>query len=132
MCGIIDSGDFQRVWDGFIVPPFPSDRHFPRFRLRRFWLEVWAIDSSRVLLVAGLLAVVHNLGDAAEVPLRLDDRQCMPQAVVLDDGSVADTLILAKDAVGKRVTLPSHLQWPVCKVVELDILACQLVGCQGS
>jgi len=33
----------------------------------------------------------------------------MAKALVLDDRGVADTLILAEDAVGKRDTLPSHL-----------------------
>ena len=81
MCEITALGDFQGLWegwDGFIVPPFPSDHHFHRHRLRRFWLEVWSIDSSRVLLVSGLLAVGPYLGLVLRVLLRLDERECMP------------------------------------------------------
>jgi hypothetical protein len=51
----------------------------------------------------------------------------MAEAFVLDDGRMADTLILAEDAIGKRVPFPSNLDRSVGEVVELDLLACQLL-----
>src|SRR5258705_12812107 len=54
--------------------------------------------------------------------------ESMAQPLVLDDGCVANALVLAEDPVGKRVPLPSHLERPIREVVNLDILACQLVG----
>ena len=51
----------------------------------------------------------------------------MAQSFVLDDGCVTDPLVLAEDAIGKRVPFPWHLEWAICEVVDLDILACQLV-----
>jgi hypothetical protein len=51
----------------------------------------------------------------------------MAQSFVLDEGGVTDPLVLAEDAIGKRVPFPSHLKRAICEVVDLDILACQLV-----
>jgi hypothetical protein len=51
----------------------------------------------------------------------------MAQSFVLDGGCVTDPLVLAEDAIGKRVPFPSHLERAICEVVDLDILACQLV-----
>lgn len=58
------------------------------------------------------------------VLLGLQGSECMSQPLVLYDGRVVDALILAEDAVGKQLTLPSHLQWPICEVIDLDILTC--------
>src|SRR6266702_7839109 len=38
------------------------------------------------------------------------------------------TLILVEDPVGKHLPLPAHLQAPVGEVIEVDILAAQLLG----
>src|ERR1700743_2127104 len=49
----------------------------------------------------------------------------MAQPFVFDDGSVADSLIFTEDTIGKRNTVPSHLQRPVWEVVKFDIFASQ-------
>ena len=61
--GTAVSGGFQGLWegwDGFIVPRFPSDRHFHRGARARFLDEFRPVDRSRVLLVTSLLAVGHD------------------------------------------------------------------------
>ena len=104
---------------------------FPPRPLRRFRLEVWSVDSSWALPVSGLLAVVHNLRDRLEILLRLDDRKRMAESLVLNDGGVADTLILAEDAVGKRLPLPSNLQRTVWRVVRTARFANLWTGVRG-
>src|ERR1700754_375914 len=47
----------------------------------------------------------------------------MTEAFVLDDGGVADPLILAEDAVGKNVISPANLQRLIPIVEEFDVLA---------
>lgn len=74
--------------------------------------------------MASLLAVCPNLRDLLEILLRLDDRERMTKAFVLDDGRVRDLLVFAEDAVGKRVFLPTYLELAVGVVVQLDVLAC--------
>jgi hypothetical protein len=49
----------------------------------------------------------------------------MAQTLVLDDGGVADSLVFAEDAVGKHLPLPSHLQAPLGKVVQVDVLTAE-------
>jgi hypothetical protein len=51
----------------------------------------------------------------------------MAESFVLDDGRVADTLVLTEDAVGKRNSLPPHLHRPINEVVEFDILAAEVL-----
>src|SRR5579875_2378122 len=75
-------GGFQGLWegwDGFIVPRFPSDRHFHRGARTRFLGEVWPVDRPWVLLVAILLAVRHHLDCLLNVLLRLHDLQRVTQ-----------------------------------------------------
>jgi len=60
--------------------------------------------------------------------LRLDDRQGVPEALVLDDGGMADALVLVEDAIGKHSTLGTHLQPAIREVVEVHILATQFTG----
>lgn len=43
-------------------------------------------------------------------------------ALVLDDGGVTDTLVLAEYVIGKHVASPAHFQRPVPVVEQLDIL----------
>src|SRR5450755_4251857 len=90
---------------------------------RRFWLVVRSINTSRVFLVARLLAVRHDLRSLLEVLMRLDDRKRMAEALVLDNRGMADSLVLTKGAVGKNDIFPTHLERPVCIVVKLNILA---------
>jgi len=49
-------------------------------------------------------------------------RQRMPETLVLDNSGVADTLVLAEDTVGKRVTFPSDLQSAIREVVKIKYL----------
>ena len=51
----------------------------------RFRFEAWTINSSRSLLVTEFLAVGHDLRLVLAILLRLDDRQYMAEALVLDD-----------------------------------------------
>src|ERR1700722_2204972 len=59
------------------------------------------------------------------VLLRFDDRQYMAKAFVLDDCGVTDALILAENAVGKRLAFPSDLQASVREVIKLNVLTGQ-------
>jgi hypothetical protein len=51
----------------------------------------------------------------------------MSQALVLDNGGVAHALVFAKDAIGKRVAFPSHLERSICEVIDLDVLNRQAI-----
>jgi hypothetical protein len=46
----------------------------------------------------------------------------MAETLVLDDCRVADTLVFAEDAIGKRVAFPSNLERSIAEVIDLDIL----------
>ncbi len=59
--------------------------------------------------------------------LRLDDRQRMAESFVLDDRRVADTLVLAEEAIGKRVSLRSDLELAVRELIEINISTAQTV-----
>jgi hypothetical protein len=59
------------------------------------------------LLVASLFTVCHHRGWSSEILLRLNHRQGVAEPFVLNDGRVADTLILAEDTVGMRLSDPS-------------------------
>jgi hypothetical protein len=65
---------------------------------------------TRVLLVAKLLAVGSYLDFTLHILLRLHESECMAKPFVLDDGGVADTLVLAEGAVGKRASIAPNLQ----------------------
>ncbi len=62
----------------------------------------------------------------------LDHGQCMTKPFVLEDGSMAYTLVLAEDAVGKRHAFPADLQWLIEESIELDVLACKLFRDSGA
>ena len=102
-------GGFQGLWEGretaLCFPRFPSDRHFHRGAQPGFLGLIRAVGRSRVLLVACFFAVRQHLRVTFEILLRFDQRERVPQAFVLDDCGVADTLVLAEDAIGKRVSL---------------------------
>ena len=98
-----------------------------RFWRGRFFDEVRSTDLARTLLVVGLLAVGQHFGLTLEVLLCHDDRECVTKSLVLDNRSVADTLILADDAVGKRDTLPAQFHRPVWIVGQLHVLAGQFL-----
>jgi hypothetical protein len=68
----------------------------------------------------------------ASVAWRLHESQGMAETLVLDDGRMTDSLILAEDAIGKRLPFPSHFQRPVGEIEELDILATQTFGNIGQ
>ena len=72
------STDFQglwEAWDSFIVPCFPSDRHFHRcLRGQQLLIVVGPIDFAASLFVTTFLAVRHHLRRSRDVLLRLDDR----------------------------------------------------------
>src|SRR5271155_635054 len=104
MCGIAVLWRFPRsggTWNSFIVPCFPSDRHFHRCCRPRFRVEAWSVNSSRCFLVTDFLAVSHHLCRVFEVLLRFNKRECMAKAFVLNDGGMADALILTEDTIGK-------------------------------
>jgi hypothetical protein len=122
--------DFQGLWeewDSFIVPRFPSGRHFHRGRRGEFCFVVWSIELARALLVSDLVTISHDLRQSLDILLRLHSSECMSQPLVFDDGRVTDALIFAEDAIGKRVTFPSHLERTIRKVIDLDVLTCQTV-----
>jgi hypothetical protein len=79
-------------------------------------------------LILTLLAVGLNLYLKMAVLLCLDQSQCVAQTLVFDDRSVADSLILAEDAVGKQETPGTYLQPAIWKVVDIDVLATQILG----
>jgi hypothetical protein len=60
--------------------------------------------------IIDLLTVCFHLRDIFEVLLCLDERECMAEPLVLNDGSVVDALVFIKDAVGKHLSLPTHLE----------------------
>ena len=101
------SGDFQGLWEAwetnsFIVSSMLSIRpSFPPLLRPCFRFEVWSVNSSRCLLVSDFLAVGHDLRLVLEVLLRFNKRECMAKAFVLDDGSMADALVLTEDTIGK-------------------------------
>src|ERR1700730_18767922 len=108
MCEITALGDFQGLWEGwetdsFIVglPCFPSGRHFHRGRRHDFRFIVGPVKLPASLLIAELLAVGPYLRLMLDVLLCLHHRECMAQSLVLDDCCMADTLVLAEDAIGK-------------------------------
>ncbi len=111
----------------YCFPPFPSGRHFHRGRVREFFFVVRPINLARSFLVSVLVTVGQDLGQALEILLRLHRSECMSQPLVLDDCRVTDTLILAEDAIGRQLTLPSHFKRPICEVIDLDILTCQAI-----
>ncbi len=131
MCEIVDSDDFQGLWEGwetdsFIVglPCFPSGRHFHRGPRRDLFVVIRPVDLTRAFLVPALSAVGHDVGQVLRVLLRLHGSECVSQPLVLDDRRMTHTLILAEDAVGKRVPFPSHLKRSICEVIDLDVLTC--------
>jgi hypothetical protein len=63
-----------------------------------------------------------------QILLGLDERECMPESFVLNDGRMAHTPIFIEDAVGKHLSLPAHLQSSIREVVEIDILAAKILG----
>jgi hypothetical protein len=50
------------------------------------------------------------------------------KTLVLDDRSVADSLILAENAVGKKKPPGTYLQSAIWKIVDVDVLATQILG----
>jgi hypothetical protein len=60
-------------------------------------------------------------------PPQRHDRESVAQSYVLDDCGVADALVLAEDAVGKRDALPSHFKRSAAELIDVDILTGQLV-----
>ena len=64
----------------------------------------------------------------SSVLLRLDNRECMAQAFVLDHCSMGCALIFEEGAIGKHVAVPSGLRRPVCGLLELHVFAGKLFG----
>ena len=105
--GTTFSVDFQELWeawDSFIVPRFPSARHFHRGRRNAFCFVILTVKLTRILPVADLLAVGLDLRFMLQSLLCLDDRKLMAEPLVLDDRCVAHTLVFAEEAIGKRAT----------------------------
>jgi hypothetical protein len=50
-----------------------------------------------------------------------------PSFPLLNSRGVAHALVFAGDPVGKRVPFPSHLEWSIREVVNVDILTDQLI-----
>jgi hypothetical protein len=86
----------------YCFPLFPSGRHFHRGRRGVFRFVVQSVELTRVLLVADLLAVGMHLRLALYVLLCLDDRKSVAEPLVLNDGSVAYSLVFAKKALGSE------------------------------
>jgi hypothetical protein len=66
--------------------------------------------------VASQSQLVGMCGDImafAQLLLELDQAERMCQSLVLDDRCMAHAPVLLEDTIGKRNTLPSHLQWPI-------------------
>ena len=66
-----------------------------------FQFEAWSVNSSRCFLVTEFLAVGHDLRLVLKVLLRFNKRESMAKAFVLDDGGMADALVLTEDTIGK-------------------------------
>lgn len=78
-----------------------------------------SVELTRVLLTAPFLAVGFDLRLVLQILLCLDDRERMTESLVLNDGSVADSLILAEHAVGKHATFRSDFERAVRELVVL-------------
>ncbi|MBB5060640.1 hypothetical protein HDF16_005376 [Granulicella aggregans] len=89
----------------FIVPGFPSGRHFHRRRQCEFSFVIHPVKLTWILFVAELVAVGLHLRLALYFLFCFDDLQRMSKSFVLDDRRVADTLVLAEEAIGKRAPL---------------------------
>jgi hypothetical protein len=80
-------GRFQgqwEEWDSFIVPRFPSARHFHRFCF------------SVAFLIIDLLTVGLHLRDILQILLRFDESEWVPKPLVLDDRGAVNALVLSK------------------------------------
>jgi hypothetical protein len=80
----------------------------------------------RSFLIFALLAVGLHLCLEMAVLLCLDQSQCVAKTLVLDDRNVADSLILAENAVGKNKPPGTYLQSAIWKIVDVDVLATQI------
>ncbi len=49
----------------------------------------------------------------------------MSDSLILDDRSLADTLVLAEEAIGKRSTIRSDFEYAIRELIEIDVLATQ-------
>ena len=65
----------------------------------------------------------RSLRLAPYVLLCLDDRKSVAESFVLDDRSVAHTLVFAEEAIGKRATVRSDFERAIRELVEIDVLA---------
>jgi hypothetical protein len=74
-------------------------------------------------LIIDLLTVGLHLRNILQILLGLDERECMTEALVLNDGRMAHTPIFIEDAVGKRLSPPAHLQSFIREVIEIHVLA---------
>jgi hypothetical protein len=127
-------GDFQGLWEGWETGQ--SHRSvFHAFHQAVISTGVFGdlcfvvgpIDLAWALCIAALVAVGPHLRLMLNVLIRLHDCECMTEALILHDCSVAHALVFAENAVGKPMTLPSNLQGPVVEIIELDILSAQLL-----
>ena len=107
-------GGFQGLWeewDSFIVPHFPSGRHFHRFRF------------SFAFSIIDLLTIGLDLWDILYILLGLDEGESMSEPLVLNDSGVVDSLVLVEEPVGKHLSLPPHLQPSIREVIQIHVLA---------
>jgi hypothetical protein len=132
MCEITALGDFQGLWEeretASCFPPFPSGRHFHRFGWGECFFVIGPVQLTRTFLIPTLCAIDHDLRCPLDFLLSLDDLECMTKALVLNGCSMADALVFAQDAIGKQVPLPAHLKRSICEVVDLNVLAGELVS----
>ena len=113
--------DFQGLWEGwdsFIVPPFPSGRHFHRGHGCVFRFLVGSVQLTRVLLVSALCAVVPHLRFMLDVLLRFHFGEGMAQAFVLDSS--------APSSICRLPTLNSGWGSDTLALQSYDILALHL------
>ncbi len=75
--------------------------------LARFWLVLLTVELTRILLVADLLAVGLDLWFELSILLCLDDRPSVDEPFLLNNRSVADTLVSCWRRVGKQAVLSS-------------------------
>jgi hypothetical protein len=78
--------------------------------------------------IIDLLTVCLDLRNILQILFCRDDRQRMPEALVLNDSRVAETLISFEDPVGKHLASPTDLSSTIGEVLEIDVLAAPFLG----
>src|SRR6202035_460159 len=75
-------------------------------------------------------SIRNSVESGLAVLLFLDPSQDLAQALVLDNGGMADAVQLVDARVSKRPAFPANLQPPIRKVIDLDHFAAK-ANCQA-